>query len=514
VSAVSSARESAFTAETAVPHVSAFSLAELMIALVILGLGLLFIAAALPVGLEYTRKTVDLANADAAGEYALNFLEANLRTAGHQLYDANVAMAATSGPQASVRLDNIFRPREFDPTSAPPQYPRGRYQLKGKYEPLFKVRPLVMGNIRAGVLAGGITREIADDAELAVTTYLAALPFVPMTPSWEADGPFTAVTGLSLVANQALPGLARVYPPIEPVTVYSVGNFFNDAIDYHTYNSRYATLPSVRYDREREKAVDRRIGWTAFYRRIAYDEPGPGTPPAFELTGPSDDVLQDPLRYEILVIVTQRISVNHRFPRQDLTNVSLDTFERPADDAVAGIDRLVPMPWLVIFDRNAGSAPLPILDPAQNEYEDTTGDRTILQGFTDPPTLQFRCTVEVGRLLPVGSVFVPAFNDDYPQDGNTGALRARVSGFVPHAPHALPIYEVVERPDEQTIVVRNNGHYPWVASGNANDTQAWPVWIIPPAFVERDSNGQPVYERSSPILKVVRRTITLPEINR
>ena len=36
-----------------------------MIAMVILGLGLLFIAAALPVGLEYTKQTVDMANAEA-----------------------------------------------------------------------------------------------------------------------------------------------------------------------------------------------------------------------------------------------------------------------------------------------------------------------------------------------------------------------------------------------------------------------------------------------------------------
>ena len=77
-----------------------------------------------------------------------------------------------------------------------------------------------------------------------------------------------------------------------------------------------------------------------------------------------------------------------------------------------------------------------------------------------------------------------------------------------------PIYDVVERPDDTTVIVRNNGFYPWVASGNPSHTQAWPVWVIPPAFVERDSTGQPVYERTSPILKVIRRTVTLREINR
>ncbi len=490
-----------------------------MIALVILGLGLLFIAAALPVGLEYTRRTVNLANADAAGAYALNQLEMNLRTSV-RLYDWGIA--DPSGAGAIRRLDNIFRSRDVDP-NPPPEAPQGKFVLTRKYEPLFKVRPLVMGNIRSRAVSGA-TREIVDDTELAITRFLVALPF-PFGP-WEADAPFTTINGMSLAVNQSLPGVARVYPPIEPVTTYSVANFVNDAVDYRTYESRYNALSQAQYDREREKALERRVSWTAFYRRIAYDEPGPGlpagAPPAFELGTTSNDVLQDQLRYEIIVVVTQRNSVNHRFARQDLTGASLSTFEQPvaltpaappADDALAGTDRLVPMPWLVMFDRSATLDPLPILDPAQNEYEVNSGNRTILGGFADPPTLEFRCTPEVGSLLPVGSIFIPAFNDDFAQDG-TGALRTRLSGFVPHAPHSLPIYEVIERPDENTIVVKNNGYYPWVATGIPTDTQAWPVWVIPPAFVERDSNGQPVYERNSPILKVLRRTVTLSEINR
>jgi prepilin-type N-terminal cleavage/methylation domain-containing protein len=149
------------------PQASAFSLAELMIALVILGLGLLFIAAALPVGLEYTRQTVDLANADAAGEYALEQLETNLRTS-IRLYDWGIA--DPTGANVFRRLDNIHRPRGYDPGSTPPRYP-----LDKTYEPLFKVRPLAMGNVRVGSVPPGETREIVDDVEATISAYIRAL---------------------------------------------------------------------------------------------------------------------------------------------------------------------------------------------------------------------------------------------------------------------------------------------------------------------------------------------------
>ena len=113
----------------------------------------------------------------------------------------------------------------------------------------------------------------------------------------------------------------------------------------------------------------------------------------------------------------------------------------------------------------------------------------------------------------MGSIFIPAVNDQRYVPSPIGV--AQLVGFVPSAPESLPIYEVVERPDDTTVVVKNNGYYPWLNPGVAGlNAGAFPVWVIPPAFVERDSNGQPVYERTSPILKVVRRTVTLREINR
>jgi hypothetical protein len=489
-----------------------------MIALVILGLGLLFIAAALPVGLEYTRQTVDLANAEAAGGYALDQLETQLRTSVH-LYDWAIAASSSQ----IHRLDNVFRPRDMV-LGTPPQ--PNRYVLCPAYEPVIKVRPLALGNIGLHQVLGSDPArgaELVDYGELAISTYLVNVWGVSLPANFarrEFEFPYDASNStndlLSLVRNPVLPGIARVYPPVEPVTTFTVGGFFNTGDNtYPTYHMRggfAGTNPALPEDaqfRERQKAVERRVAWTAFYRRVSYKaDPGPDT-----AWFSNDDIANDPLRYELIVVVTQRPSVNHRFPQQDLTVGN--AFQQPravlpgTTTRLIGTDRLAPTPWLVTFDPSQPLPASPTLVQGTDYRITPEGDRVILVAFDDPPTLTFRCTQEVGRLLSVGSVCIPAANDHSYLPVPPGRLQQ--VGFVPSAPESLPIYEVVERPDATTVVVKNNGFYPWL---NGLDARYFPVWVIPPAFVERDSNGQPVYERTSPILKVVRRTVMLREINR
>jgi len=501
----------------------AFSLAELMVALIILGLGLLFIAAALPVGLEYTRQTVDLGASEAGGEYALEQVQAGLRTSSKMQHPD-----VPDYPGLPRRLDGIFQPR----LSAAP------YETVDRYEPFFKVRPLVMGNVRFEAPEGSNnTREIVDDAERVIGKYLSALSITAPSLAHEVDiWLLTNHTGLGLAENPLVPGVARVYPPIEPVRSYLADDFLdgtNGDDDYTRYGLRIDILDGdddELPDREWAKTLDTRIAWTAFYRRVAWDEPGPGTPPSFEAANspPVDDILTDPLKYELIVVVTRRPTVRHRFPRQNIdNNNNLTDFEKPLayvpGDSVgddydsttgfgAGRDRVAPMPWLVTFRINSGNS-LPTLDASNYDTSDAWSDRMILN-YSDPPTLEFTCEPELGRLLPPGSIFIPAVNDNYRQNG-AGLLYTRATGFVPHSPHACPIYKVVEAiegeqtDDPWTIVVENNGLYPWIAGGN--DESQWPVWIIPPSFIERDSDEQPIYEPTSPIIGVYRRLITLRE---
>lgn len=491
-----------------------------MIALVILGLGLLFIAAALPVGLEYTRQTVDLATGEATADYALEQFELTLRSAGNNLYDPTLAAALPPG--SPIRLDDVHRPRNTSAT--PPLYP-----LNPTYEPFIKVRPLVVGNLRMGNVTAG-TRAIVDDVESTIGTYVSAVGLA--VGPLETDFNMGALTGLSLGENHVFPGLARVYPPIEPVTTFSVNGFFNGDPEldrgYPSYGPRFATpqftgsLSVAQQQREQQKALDRRLAWTAFYRRLSY-QPDPGTDGT---VGTPDDLSLDPLRYEIILVVTRRPSANHRFPRQDLaTGSGFVPFETPSawspatppgDDATVGTDRAAPMPWLVTFD-SANPQALPTLATTQYVRTGTAPNfqRVLVASFPgDPPTLTFRCAapapgqVGVGDLLPVGSFFIPAVNDQryLPAPPNP----PQAVGFVPSTTEALPIYEVVERPDDTTVIVKNNGHYPWLAAGL--DASRWPVWVIPPSFVERDSDNRPVLDQKSPIIQIVRRTVTLREV--
>ncbi|RMF72898.1 MAG: type II secretion system protein, partial [Planctomycetota bacterium] len=153
----------------------AFSLAELMIALVILGIGLLFIAAALPVGVEYAKRNVDRAAAEAAGVYAANTIEQYVRTSRLLVDSAYLQFNVTPVP----RTDAIFRPRWLPPgASVDPLNFVPRVDLSDPdpanwidYEPLIKVRPFVMRNISFD----GATRHIVDACENVIEAYIATL---------------------------------------------------------------------------------------------------------------------------------------------------------------------------------------------------------------------------------------------------------------------------------------------------------------------------------------------------
>ncbi len=546
-----------------------FSLAELMIAIVILGLGLLFIAAALPVGIDYSRRNVERAEAEAAARQALDTLEIALRTStAHDPTALRLGYpVGTYGPASSV-----FRPR-FDVD--------GNTDLEAidNYEPIIKVRPLVMRNIQGrNAAAAGTSRighHVIDRAEDVIRNYLdqnLALPFLMTPPGGgfdllEAD--LSPGFGLSLASNPALPATARFFPmPTSVNRIYpedyqplNLAGFRNGI--YPQYTEPDNALPGVTdpagaagvAPEDLLKLFDRRISWTAFYRRVEYNkyQYTPGTGPAnvfgsvasdgsdpaplYPVPPAIGDTLEraaDPLLYEIIVVVTRRPSENHFFAHQDLTFGGSNRFAapraaEPGDNGLGdspllqiGEDRLAPMPWLVTFD---GLPNLPASPGAGPPYLLTNGgeDRSLSFGIADRPTLEFRCSPRLGDILPVGSILIPARNDYRPTAllGN----QADWAGFVPSAPDELPIYRVVDRPSDTVVLVENNGFYPWLSGAAAGvsiggvtprvilDTNGeFPFWVIPPSFEDRLQDGTPLFERRSPILKVARRLIRLPEV--
>jgi len=517
-----------------VPHRAAFSLAELMIALVVLGLGLLFIAAALPAGIEYARRNADLAAAEAAGLEALNTLELYVRT-------SRVIVFNSSNPSAWRRADSIVRPRLQHPSktdvyllATDPNVPDPPGPID--YEPIIKVRPFVMRNV--GASANRRAWHVVDDTEAAVAAYLQSVLNIAPNPLETDVPPF-------LRDLPVCPATVRFYPPVQSVTRFRVEDFFGDRAAYRTFDPRTDSslqVPAGQPDfdpvhdgvdvarQELEQCLGRRIAWAAFYRRVSYPKWTAGTDGLFA----SDDSDQseapidgtgDPLLYEFIMVVTLRPTEQHRYPMQDLTG-GISAFVRPralAENAgtdISGSDRLAPTPWLVVFQnlheyRGVGTGGDDVVRGNQQ-----TGERVVNPGAPQAAQrevrLRFNCRPELGALLPVGSKLIPARNDYRSTalvgNGIPAGRQGRV-GFVPSSPDTLPIFTVIERPDLRTIVVESDGFFPWQARGTHNNPDVeFPFWIIPPPFVERGSDGQPVYDDRSPIVQVLRRTVRLTEV--
>lgn len=494
----------------------AFSLVEMMIALVILGLGLLFIAAALPAGIDYSRDTVDQINGEAAAEFALDTLEMTLATS-----DKLVASQYWNPPTTTqlLRIDSVHRPREggnFGPAmlTQPATTPESSPTLGDRpYEPIIKVRPFVLGNAQfAGRADVARHLPVVDNTEAAISTFLSTQSITGTTvanPYREADyppsGTFLPLPGSAALAdNPLLSILSRVYPPTAPALRHRLAEATladpeGNSGQFFVRDMRALTDSAFHVDRE--KAFDRRLAWTAFYRRVSYA------------------IGSSPHLYEVIVVVTRRPTLNHRYAFQDLRGGALAALQvpmalpaatngPPAIPAV-GDDRLAPTPWLVTFTK-LPAFPLPAQYVSSTPFPPSAGAVVTLNDkFVAPPTLTFECSPEVARLLPVGAQFIPARNDDLPQ-----GLGARLLGYLPSAPQSAPIYRVIDRPSATAVVVENNGLYPFAYPGTpfANPISAgaqWPVWVIPPAFSQRDGNGQPLYDRQSPIVFIARRLVTL-----
>ena len=469
----------------------AFSLAEMMIALVILGFGLLVVGAALPIGYRYTQETVDRTMGDATVAYALDLIEQNVRLCADPWDDLKP-------PQTALRYyADVFEPR-YGPDDPPDP---NRPQLRGtvapdlfepatrSWEPIVKVRPLLSWSVDAtpGAPTRGSSVNYQNVVDERIARWLDAVNVNP--PQYREFDPFSP-SDFSWLAP-ALPSIAAVYPPISDIQQFNVKVFLDP-------NTRYRPTPVQQL--EGLKALGRRLTWVAFYRRVSY---AAGS---------------DPRLYEVVVVATRLPTEAYRFPILN-PSVPFVFLQAGGDGASAGYlnqDTLAPIPWLVAFKD---------LRPASTTatYNLNDPERTPLPGFVDPPTLGFLAGPETGALFVPGSIFIPAVNDVRPCAlPNQNYLKpVQWAGFVPHAPQSLPVYEV-ERTEpvyagpgsDVVIIVKNNGYYPWTnpAIGSGSAGLYWPVWVIPPAIKELDGSGRPVYEKRSPIVAIGRRQIRFHQI--
>ncbi len=481
------------TAGAAVPQAAvsrrAFSLAELMIALAILAMGLLVIGAALPVGFRYTRDSINLASGEAAAHFGLDLLQ-------QKLCIHRKAMDRNGTPRCEPGL---FVPRRGE--SSPPEWSTFELgEFVPDYEPIVKVRPLFTQNISAtpGPTYG---QEIALPpwgqgvvlTEAAIRNWL--------KPA-DLDGELLEVDlEQPILVRPPLPSVAMVYPPVTADITQYPDMFF--AGPY--YPNPVLTPPN---GRESVKALERRVAWTAFYRRVLYADPN----------NPAS--VGDPTLYEFIAVSVRVPDADQHFPSQhpddagDYLSAGVAPLPQSGGSALNpgyfgedNYDLAAPVPWLVTF-----SDPL----PAPPGGFDMHGNPLLADNWTPvaaqpPPTLTFKCSARRDPLFPVGTMFIPARNDVAPHALRTGGDWK--VGFGPPTTN-LPLFEVVTRPDPTTVVVKYNGFYPRASDDVqqiAPAAGAWPVWVIPPA-ARRDSSGNVLWSNQSSILAVARRFVRLPEV--
>jgi prepilin-type N-terminal cleavage/methylation domain-containing protein len=151
--------------------------------------------------------------------------------------------------------------------------------------------------------------------------------------------------------------------------------------------------------------------------------------------------------------------------------------------------------------------------------EQQTRNLSVLQtssGVTPDETIVLRltCNINDGRAIVAVGEDGGTIETKY-HTNDTGELQSfpSIAGVLPfdRANGSLPIFEVIDRPDDETIIVRNEGLAPWVSQAvRDNDRHLyWPVWIVPPPF-DTESSASPNYDSDSPIVSIQSQTVRLP----
>ncbi len=483
----------------------AFSLAELMIAFAVLAMGLLVIGAALPIGVQYTKQSADLATGEAAAEYALDLIEQSVvlprrLVLADEDCDEPRRRAVLFAPRRGCGDDSLEDDHESPTVKEAEAY--------RNYEPLIKVRPLYTTNYYA--VPGDDdpnNNEIAFNYSEAFVymalTYINQVTAAPgdLDPNGPEFGPPNWWT-------PAMSFASRVYPPVAADgTILALNPLMQPNIENPDPFKPASWKPDSRFRRhmsreEITRAMQQRTAWTAFYRRVSY--------------GPNSD----PALYEFVVVVTKRPSENHRYPlgvpsKMTVAAATADQGLNVASNANQGSnegsnaelslgyyngdDVSTPIPWLVRFEQ----LPSPPLGFENDDAATPTNNQV-------SSTLSFRVSADLSALFPVGAVFLPARNDDDPYWMKSGGD----VGLGPRAPTALPVYEVIERPDDTTVVTAFNGFYPRATDTTGNngtpDVRLWPVWVVPPTVTGSGDNLE--FSEESPVVAVSRRYIRVREL--
>ena len=486
-----------------------FSLVELMIAIMILGLGMVMVATVFPISLDMTRETLQMSISQSAADTAYGTLALRMPTDKFGL-DGNSAPPAEQRP---VLFPNSLPPWSVDPLSPfslrymtgvehdnaitlaeaalYPDNPRGYGIPSGvAYEIPAPIRPYV----RAYTERGYMDAEFSAAADHYPFSY--AIDAMTLRAQWKGNplGPFADVdppfpqfflSGLGRQTPPRIHVVDRMYPPV-PVIYDHLNDGFLDPL----------TRKQVTYQQVAEVISGRRYSWMAFARENRQTSPE----------------LQGVQTFSCTIAVTHRADLNARYARQEWQKIpegfyftepdgrpnsssspsTLELLQDPQADAAAA-DALFPQPWLITLDRvDTGTGMITFYEP--------NGKAFALRGSNPTPSLDD----PRARMLPTGAYFIvaqtPAVLGDRP--GLYQAESRGLGGFAAGVP-----FKIVHSAPEKGVVQ--------IAKGMATVLTDVVVWVFPPPVGSRQATGrntpagQIEFARGSPVIGAVVRDIAL-----
>lgn len=472
---------------------SGFSLVELMIATVILGIGLVMVATIFPVAVDQTREAVQMSIAQSVAKSAEQVLRLRMRTAtgttgtaalnsshlpGDRPHesDSPVGTSVTDATPSSIAEPTTPSSYDVDPTrlgwqKVPSKHPRcfrairccnmvhapmdqnniGYLTPATPGEPLYDPRTEVMleGFIGGAGLPGIISE----------FRYFLAPVVSPANPAFADTNPNVSPHWIGLAASgragtfPRIDIVDRVFPRVEPRR--PLEPLDNDSSnDYPRYNDIVETST-------------RRYCW------VALGAPAEGS------AGPEGRP------YQLRIVVMYRGELTSRYGSQSAMFSSQYRHTRPTP-LTAAEDTLFPRPWLVKFD-DGSAATFP--DTNYTAAPVKTSPGTALAAGT------IICHRNVGDLLPPGAIFV---------DFELGKSHTVLQN-IPYAPNPIDYRQLLVTPNPDLLV-------PDAYAGSLpplDGMQYWYpdfpdyAWVVPPPIVRTGSGATGYYfEGNCPVLAV------------
>ncbi len=457
-----------------------FSLLELMVAIIILGIGMVMVATVFPIGIDMAAQNVQMNIAESVVNAAVGVLEVKLpvfKDLDNDLVWSNAVMVpdvrgtdlyATVSPEAYAVLVSL-RPGASPPGRAYPSPPSWNNPGNRASVPPDWQDWASMGSVlSAADLVNYFSDQLPDMFDSRITTARArvftergawdAETFGPNLTSmvWGQNLPrnYSAILSTALPSADELGAVLTTMPPpsvplseMPPLPGIPVRQDFPRV---HLADQVYPPVPISQWNAAQNRfeprpttdivrdIAGRRYSWLAVHHRVSGD------------TGTK--------AFVVSILVTHRADLNSVFaaqsisdPRRVPTNVAGGETDRPTADVAATTDTLFPQPWIVRFD-----------------------SINLDNGLVT-------CTGWVARLLPPGSFFVMAST-------------AGTSLFA-GTPHQVLGRGAIPSDLDQLTTLQ-------IARGSGTVSGAL-AWVVPPAY----DRTRGTFQTKSPVVGVALRPV-------